>query len=116
MSLPFFGLRLSIRYLQVTATYQLKCGQAKKENGLPVKEMCRANIVRTQMLSGEWRQIGQKLQRVSVAAKDDTPLGYKVKGTRSQSSSTESNLKKANSAVKDPCSEHSVYKLAAQRN
>lgn len=85
MSLPFLtGLRFSIRYLQAAATYQWKCGQAKNENELPVKEMCNANILCTQMLSAEWRQIGQKLQRVSAAAKNDTPSGFKVKGRCSQ--------------------------------
>lgn len=84
-SLPFLiGLRISIRYLQAAATYQWKCGQAKKENKMSVKEMCTANILHTQMLSAEWRQIGQKLRRVSAAAKDDTPLGYKVKSRCSQ--------------------------------
>lgn len=46
--------------------------------------MCNANILCTQMLSAEWRQIGQKLQRVSAAAKNDTPSGSKVKGICSQ--------------------------------
>lgn len=78
------GLRLSIGYLQVAATYQWECGQAKKENELPVKEMCSANIAHTGMLSAEWRQIGQKLQRVSAAAKHDTPSGCEVKGRCSQ--------------------------------
>lgn len=59
----------------------------KKENELPVKEIWSANILCTQMLSAEWRQIGQKLQHISAAAKADTPSGIKLH-------------------VKDRCSQH----------
>lgn len=119
MSLPFLiGLRLFIRYLQIAATYHWKCGQAKKENELPVKEMCSANILCTQMLSAEWRQIGQKLACYQLLLRMTHPrvIKLRVDVHKLLKHNEQLEREKANSAVKDLCSEHSVYKPAAQRN
>jgi len=39
-------------------------GHAKKENALAVQGTPRANILRIQMLSADWRQVGQNLPSV----------------------------------------------------